>query len=258
MKHSRFTVFIHSFAGIMLLALLTPAAFAQGASAANALGQLSMALSGGHAVQSVQLSGNATWHVGSQEDSGSVTLTASSNGSSQMQLSLASAGQRTESQIGSGSGASCQWAGNDGVAHAIQSGACWRPTLWFLPAFSLQPSLLPANLTVADLGTGTVGASATPYRHLQSRWTVTGAPASLTADVARWSKTDIGLNPTSLLPAVLAYSVRPDNGAPLAIAVEAHYSDYHDVNGVQIPFTIQRYVNGSLQLQISVRTAQVN
>jgi hypothetical protein len=57
---------------------------------------------------------------------------------------------------------------------------------------------------------------------------------------------------------VLAYSIHPDNGAPVAIAIEVHYSDYHAVNGVQIPFLIQRYVNGALQLEIQVSSAQIN
>ena len=258
MKLSRFTVLFHSLAGIAQLALLTPTAFAQGASSSNVLGQLSTAFSGAKVIQQIQLTGNATWHVGPVEDSGTATLTASSNGTSLMQLALASAGDRTESQAGSGLGASCQWAGADGVAHAIQSGACWRPALWFLPAFSFQPSLLPRELTVADLGIGTVGTSDTLLRHLQSQLLMSGASASVTADVAKWSKTDIYLNPTSLLPAVLAYSVRPDNGAPTAIAIEVHYSNYRTVNGIQIPFTIQRYVNGALQLEIQVSAAQIN
>lgn len=258
MKFSRFTILLQSLAGIMLFAWLAPAAFAQGASTANVLGQMSAAFSGVQVVQQIQLTGNATWYAGNTDDSGSVTLTASSNGKSQMQLALGSAGQRTESQTGSGSSASCQWAGADDIAHEIQSGACWRPALWFLPAFSFQSSMLPSELTVADLGTGTVGTSATLYRHLLSQWALTGVPASLTADVAQWSKTDIGLNPTSLLPEVLAYSVRPDNGAPLAIAMEVHYSNYRTVNGVEIPFTIQRYVNGALQLEIQVSAAQIN
>lgn len=258
MKLSRFAVIIHSLAGITLLALPMPTAFAQGASASNVLGQLSAAFSGVKVVQSVQLSGNATWYVGQEEDSGTVTLTAATNGALQMQLALASSGERTESQTGLGLSSSCQWAGADGVAHEIQSGSCWRPALWFLPAFSLQPSLLPANLTVSDLGIGTVGASTAPYRHLQSQWTVPSAPSSLAADVAQWSKTDIGLDQTSLLPAVLAYSVRPDNGASMAVAIEVHYSDYRAINGVRIPFTIQRYVNGALQLEIQVSAAQIN
>jgi hypothetical protein len=60
------------------------------------------------------------------------------------------------------------------------------------------------------------------------------------------------------LPAVLSYSTRPDNGAPIPISVEIHYSNYQTINGVKIPFNIQRYINGSLQLEIAVSSAQVN
>ena len=81
---------------------------------------------------------------------------------------------------------------------------------------------------------------------------------TLASDIMQRSTADLGLDPASSLPAVLAYSIRPDNGAPIPIAIEIHYSNYQAVNGVQIPFTIQRYVNGSLQLEISVSSAQVN
>ena len=239
--------------------LLTVSAVgAQTANGASALRQMSAAFAGARVVQQVELTGNATWYVGSQEDSGTVTMTASSNGTSQMQLALASAGERTESQTGSGFGASCQWAGADGVAHEIQSGACWRHGLWFLPSFSFQPSLLPSELAVTDLGIESAGASETAYRHLQGQSTVTNAVKDPVADLIQWTKTDLYLNPTSLLPAVLRYSVRPDNGAPVPIAIEVHYLDYRAVNGVKIPFTIQRYVNGALQLQIQLSAAQIN
>ena len=76
--------------------------------------------------------------------------------------------------------------------------------------------------------------------------------------MAKRSATDIGLDPTTMLPAVLAYEVHPDNGASTPISIEAHYSNYQDVNGVKIPFLIQRYVNNSLQLEISLTSAQVN
>jgi hypothetical protein len=80
----------------------------------------------------------------------------------------------------------------------------------------------------------------------------------LTTDVMTRSTADLGLDPATLLPAVLTYSIRPDNGAPIPIAVEIHYSNYQTINGVKIPFTIQRYINGSLQLEIAVSSAQVN
>lgn len=233
-------------------------ATAQGVNAGSLLGQLSMVFSGVKLVQRVELSGNATWYAGSLEDSGTVTLTASTDGSSQMQILLATSGPRSETQVGAGSSANCQWAGADGVAHNVSSSNCWKPAMWFLPAFSLQPSLLPNYLGVIDLGTGTVGSCTNVYRHLQSQLVFGGLPNTMTADIMRQSTADLGLDPVTLLPAVLAYSVRPDNSAPASIAVEVRYLDYRAVNGVQIPFHIQRYVNGSLQLDILVNSALVN
>ena len=72
------------------------------------------------------------------------------------------------------------------------------------------------------------------------------------------STADLGLDPKTRLPAVLSYTTRPDNGAAIPIAVEIHYTNYQAINGVQIPFTIERYVNGSLQLEIAVTSAQIN
>jgi hypothetical protein len=175
-----------------------------------------------------------------------------------MLLQLAAAGQRTESQTGAGTSAGCQWAGADGVGHAVYLDNCWRPELWFLPSLSLQPSLLPSYFNAVDLGVGTVGFSGNAYRHLQSQLVFSNLSTSMSANLAQQSIMDLGLDPTTLLPAVLAYTVRPDNGAQTQIAIEIHYSSYQSVNGVQVPFHIQRYVNGALQLDILISSAQVN
>jgi hypothetical protein len=122
----------------------------------------------------------------------------------------------------------------------------------------LQSSLLPSYLGAADLGSSAVGFGATTYRHLQGQLVLPGMTSKLTADLMQRSTADLGLDPTSLLPAVLTYSLHPDNGSPVPIAIEIHYSNYQAIDGVQIPFTIQRYVNGTLQLELSVTSAQVN
>ena len=114
---------------------------AAGASAATLLNQLSTAFSGGNIVHQVQLTGSATWQVGSLNDTGSATLSAASTGSSQLQLSLSSSSSRTETHSGQGTDLACTWSGEDGIVHAIDPGNCWRPVIWFLPPLSLQPSV---------------------------------------------------------------------------------------------------------------------
>jgi hypothetical protein len=130
--------------------------------------------------------------------------------------------------------------------------------LWFLPPLSLQPSLLSSSLGAVDLGTGTVGFGTASYRHLQSQLVLPDMSSALASTMMERSTADLGLDPTSLLPAVLAYSIWPDNGAAIPILIEIHYANYQLINGVQIPFTIQRYINGSLELQIAVTSAQAN
>jgi hypothetical protein len=229
-----------------------------GTSATTLLSQLSTAFSGGNVVHQVQLTGTANWHVGNLDDTGTATLSAATNGSSQLQLSLSSSGTRTETQTGQGSGLTCTWAGKNAVANSVDPLDCWRPVIWFLPPLSLQPSLLTGYLGATDLGTGPVGFSTATYRHLQSALVLPDLKAKLTSDVMTHSTADLGIDPTSFLPAVLSYSIRPDNGAPIPILIEIHYSNYQTINGVKIPFTIQRYVNGSLQLEIAVSSAQVD
>lgn len=227
----------------------------------NILAQMSNAFSRGKAIQNVHLSGNAFWYAGSLEDSGSVELTASKDGSSEMRLILSTSGIRTESQgPDTEGGRICHWAGNDGKAHEIRSGSCQRSALWFLPTLSLQSAQANRHIAVIDRGSGPVGSGDTVYRHLQSQLSLnmSGLPSTIADEMTKQSKTDIGLDPNSLLPSVVSYSVHPDNGASTSIAVEIHYSDYRLMDGIQIPFHIQRYVNGSLQLDIQVSAAQIN
>lgn len=246
--------------GVLLTLLPSATAHAQGdQAAANAvLLQLSSAFSGGSPVRSVQITGVATWHSGSIEDSGSVTLNASADGSSEMQLQLAASGQRNETQTDPGSDPGCQWSAADGATHQIDFGNCFRPTVWFLPALSLQPGLESSNLGAVDLGTGPVGSSGNQYRHVQSQLFSSNLPIDMARRLAQQSTTDLGIDPTSMLPAVLTYSVHPDNGADVQVAIEVRYSDYHAVNGVQVPFRIERYINNSLQLEISVNSVQIS
>jgi hypothetical protein len=87
---------------------------------------------------------------------------------------------------------------------------CWRPVIWFLPPLSLQPSLLPSYLGAVDLGPSTIGFGTAMYRHLQGKLVLPSLTTKLAGDIMERSAVDLGLDPASLLPAVLTYSVRPD------------------------------------------------
>lgn len=242
----------------LVVALASQRGAAQSANATPLLNQLSAAFSGGQAIQQIQLAGNATLYAGSLEDSGTVTLSASTNGSSEMQMRLMTAGSKTESQSGIGTSASCQWSGADGVIHRSVLENCARPLLWFLPAISLQPPLIMSGVTAADLGSEPVGNGTTNLRHLRTQLSFSGPPPSEITSLTEFSSEDLGLDPTTLLPSVLSFIVQPDVNIPSHVSIEIHYSQYQNVNGVQIPFHIQRFVNGSLQLDVLVNSVHIN
>src|SRR6266567_2590459 len=76
------------------------------------------ALSGGQTLTDVTLSGTARRIAGSDDESGSVVLTATASGSSKLALSFAS-GNRSEVRTNSSSGPAGSWSGPDGAAHPI-------------------------------------------------------------------------------------------------------------------------------------------
>ena len=66
------------------------------------------------------------------------------------------------------------------------------------------------------------------------------------------------LDSSSLLPVALSFNTHPDNNALLNIRVEVDLSNYQVVKGVQIPFRIQKFLNGSLFLDLTIQSASVN
>ena len=72
------------------------------------------------------------------------------------------------------------------------------------------------------------------------------------------SSTDVYLDSSSLLPVAFAFNTHPDNNSLLNIPVEIDFSNYQAVNGAQIPFHIQKFLNGSLFLDMTIQSAAVN
>ena len=245
---------MRSFAFAAAVAFLPLSSPAQGNPLAI-ITQLSQAISGGLPVTKISLSGTATVYAGSITDTGSASLYADLTGKVTTQLSLDKLGARTET-LTAGPLSPCSYSGADGVSHIGNGLNCWRPTAWFFPALSLQPSSILTAVSTSDLGRGLVGGST--YRHLQSQLVMPSLNAAAASQLAKESTADIGLDTTSFLPAVMTYTTRPDSGAATLLLVAVHYSNYQNVSGVQIPFHIERYVNGSLQLSITLSSAQIN
>ncbi len=227
------------------------------ATQSSALSQMSTAFSGGKLVQRVQLTGSATLQSGSLQDSGSATLTASADGSWQIQLALAESGQRTESRTAGARENECQWSGNDGVAHEA-TGSCFVTVVWFLPQITLQSALASPGLSTSDLGSQQTTDGVRRVIQNQLVGGVGKSKASVAASTLaqQQSTSSLALDSVTAVPLALRFNVLSDSGTQ-QIAIEIRYSNYKTLSGLLVPTHIERYLNGSLELTLDVTQASV-
>lgn len=201
---------------------------------------------------SVILNGTFVSTAGSLAQNGSAQLTVGSDGTFAVNLS-ASGGATSESRAVSDGNPSCTWTDRESVVHNSLFLNCMPPA-WFFPGLSLLsvnsdsslPTWTPSSYAVDSLGD-----------HLSFQFTIPnsdGAPQ----DPRMSSPLDLVLAPDTHLPLYALFTAHPDNPWINAnIPVKIAYSDYRSIAGVMIPFRIQRYLNGSLVLDLTIAAATV-
>jgi hypothetical protein len=251
------SAFVFGFASVLLCALslsessAAPQTAARDPQALTVISSSLKALAGGVAVNDVTLQATASYVAGSDEETGTATLTARGNQQSLVQLNL-SGGSRQEIR----NGPAGAWSGPDGTAHSMAIHNCWADASWFFPALTLEAIATDPQTTVYYLGPDT--SKGRPLLHLQ----VTRTPAAQSADVTtlilRLSAMDIYLDPQSFLPLVLDFSAHPDVDAGTNIPLEIQFGDFQKVSGGLVPFRIQKFLQGSLLLDLVVTNVSIN
>ena len=69
---------------------------------------------------------------------------------------------------------------------------------------------------------------------------------------------DFYLDATCSLPAAVVFNEHPDNNAVINIAIEVDFSNYQAISGAQIPMHVERLLNGSPILDITVNNILFN
>ncbi len=203
-------------------------------------------------VSTLQLTGTATRTYGSDKQTGTVTLQASANGQSRMELDLGS-GTLVETQSGSTPyEGQCSQIGIDGVAHESAVHNCWRGTVWFLPQMVLQPGAgwadSIASAAVANDGTAEI------HYFRRPPGTMSDETASV---IALFSAFDLSMDAAGH-PVILKFNAHPDDDSSTDIPTEIHFSDYRLVNGVTVPFHIQKFIDNGLVLDLEITGVQIN
>lgn len=242
----------------------------------------------------VTLTGTANFVAGSDAESGAFTIEAKGNQQSKLTLNL-SGGTRQEirspvvaamssspsnaggtPRLGVSSGAVAAtssspgvsggvaatssspgaWFGADGDKHSMALHNCWIDASVYFPGLSLQGAMSDPQVSVVDAGP-TLHGGAT-LDHLQITRTIPGQTPAMTAEIQSLSALDIYLDPTSHLPVAVAFNTHPDNTLTINIPVEIRFSDYRVVNGVQVAFHIQKFIQRTLTLDMTVTSATIN
>jgi hypothetical protein len=213
------------------------------------------ALAGNQTLTDVTLTGTARRIAGSDDESGTATLKALASGASRIDLSLPS-GQRSEILNASLTPPAGSWSGPDGVSHAIAFHNLLTGPAWFFPAFAIAPGLSAPGCIATYIGHETRNGQG--VEHVSVSQTSPFGASSKGLSFQHLSQVDFFLDSTTLLPAAIVFNVHPDDNALLDIPVEVRLSDYRSINGAQIPFHIQKFLNNSLILNFQAQTVTAN
>jgi hypothetical protein len=212
-----------------------------------------VALAGANPVSDITLTGTARRIAGSDDESGTATLKAVS-GASRLDLSFLS-GPRSEVRNASGGAPIGTWSGPDGVSHVIAFHNLLTEPAWFFPSFAVARGLTNSSSLVTYIGSETLDSLAVQHLSISQQPADSSDSAAL---LQHLSQVDLYLDSSTLLPAALAFTIHPDDNALLDIPVEVRFSDYRSVNGVQVPFHVQKFLNNGLILDLQFQSAILN
>jgi hypothetical protein len=244
---------------VLSLSILLPSVAQQPAPASPQPGQLLQgalaALSANVTVTDITLSGTVHYIAGSDDETGTATLKALSSGAARIDLVLPS-GQRSEVRNGAAGSQTGTWSGPDLVSHPIAFQNLVAEPAWFFPAFLVLRGASPSGYVATYVGHDTVDNQAVEHLAISQAF-VEQLPAGVPT-IAQLSQTDLLVDSATFLPAAMSFNVHADSNALVDIPITVRFSDYRQVNGVQIPFHIQKFLNNGLVLDVQLQNATVN
>jgi hypothetical protein len=171
-----------------------------------------------------------------------------------MELTLTS-GSRSEAHIVEDGIPQGSWSGRDGVSHASAQHNCWSDAVWFFPAFSALAHGADRNYVFSYAGEAQSHGSTADHIRV---WQVRHLRGKDPLNLPLLSAMDFYLDSSSHLPLAVAFKVHPDNNMLADIPAEVRFSDYRSVSGVQAPFRVERFLNGSLLLDLTIDEVAIN
>jgi len=226
----------------------------QGLSAESVLMSAAAASMANASISDVTLSGSARRIAGADDETGTVTFEALSNGAARFDFTYPS-GVTNETQTMSEGGPSGVWSGPDGIRHAISPHNLNHSEMVF-PAFTLANFASGKNLLFGYVGQEIKNGHSVYHLWIEQQFP--GSPASAAVLAQHLTHTDIFIDISSFLVIALDFNMHPDDDASIDIPAELCFSDYHTVSGAPIPFHVEKFLNNGLVLDLEFKNASLN
>jgi hypothetical protein len=211
-------------------------------------------------IADVSLTANVTQTIGPDTATGTATLLATSSGQSRVDFDL-NTGKTSEIRYLGNGYAFGAWIAKDAIYTPLAGQNCLTDAAWFFPALT---SISQSDPTVVLSYVAIEQRAGVGVYHLQSYQNSSALasqinfPNGTTSKLAQLSMTDIYIDGTTFLPVALVFNAHPDNNATANIRVEIDYSNYQPVNGVLVPYHVQKFYQGILLQDLEITNVAVN
>jgi hypothetical protein len=200
------------------------------------------------------LTGTATRTAGSDVESGTAVLQALGGSYSSMNLSLSNSTRREVRNLSPLSVPQGYWAAPDGSPQPFSLHNCMTDAAWFAPQLSVLSQLSNPSLVVSFVGQETRAGATVQHLHFAYQ----SASPDPTGFFQGLSAEEVYLDAKTFLPVAITFNAHPDNDASVNISIEIDFSAYQSVNGVLVPFQIQKLINNGLVLDLTINSAKIN
>jgi hypothetical protein len=202
-------------------------------------------------VTSLGLSGTFEAPAGDASETGSFSAGCGISGTSQIQMQLSS-GSRTENRQMVSGVAAGNWVDEQGALHQMPLHNVQTPPGWFCPQIALAEILQSTGLAILFIGNETKGGIPVLHYSVVSSNSITLSQLSGSSDLAQ---TEVYLDAATLKPVAFAFNTHPDDNALVDIPVEIQFDGYVGFDGVLIPGTVTKSINGSVVLTLQISSA---
>jgi hypothetical protein len=206
------------------------------------------AIVGQSSVSDVTLNAEVISTYGAETENGTGTFRASGPGQSRIDLNVGSETRSDTRNTASGS-----WQKNGSAVKTYASHNCMTDAAWFFPALSSLSQTANPSYVFKYIGEEEHASVNTQHIRVSQVF-----PQDQSGVLAQLSTMDFYLDATSNLPVAVVFNTHADADLHVNMVTEVRFADYRKVNGVLIPFSFQKMLNGGTILTATVTSAELN